>query len=112
MCGILGYYKAGGLQKADIANAEKALASMKHRGPNGDGILLVDSKSGRSWSFQSKDRPHDLAADLDYESYQDRQADLILGHRRLSIFDLSSRGHQPMIDALRVSIGTAEALRS
>ncbi len=99
MCGILGYYKAGGLSKADLLNAEKALATMRHRGPNGDGILLVDSKSGNSWSFQSKDRPDGLFCDLDLESYQPLQADLVLGHRRLSIFDLSSRGHQPMRDA-------------
>lgn len=63
MCGIAGIIKKQG-QKADKATLGRMLVSIKHRGPDDEGIYL------------------------------DRNAGL--GHRRLSILDTSSAGHQPM----------------
>ena len=98
MCGILAYFKASGITANDLRLQQGALDAMRHRGPDGDGIFLVDTRSGRSWRLQSPDLPSDLQADLLPADYQDGQADLLLAHRRLSIFDLSSAGHQPMRD--------------
>ena len=98
MCGILGYFEKGGFSGDQLRDALRALDSMRHRGPDGEGILLFDSKSGKSWSLRTADTPADLECDLEINDYKDGQADLFLGHRRLSIFDLSSRGHQPMLD--------------
>ncbi|MEM1000237.1 MAG: asparagine synthase (glutamine-hydrolyzing) [Bacteroidota bacterium] len=99
MCGILGYYQASGLSQTDLRTALRALDAMRHRGPDGAGVLLFDSKTGQSWSLQTPDTPADVVCDLRINDYHDGQADLFLGHRRLSIFDLSSRGHQPMADS-------------
>lgn len=99
MCGILGYYKKGGLSRADLLAGMEALDSLRHRGPDGAGMVLVSVESGQVWSLRLADTPLDVPCDLLPAEYQDGQADLLLGHRRLSIFDLSSRGHQPMQDA-------------
>lgn len=98
MCGIIGYYEEGGISRERLVQVLGSLDRLRHRGPNGDGVRLINTKEGQSWSLWTDDTPSDLNCDLTLEQYEDRQADLILGHRRLSIFDLSSSGHQPMTD--------------
>lgn len=98
MCGILAYYKRAGISREDLRKQQAALDSIRHRGPDGDGIFLIDSKNGRTWRLRTVDTPSDLPVELLLEDYVDGQADLLLAHRRLSIFDLSSAGHQPMRD--------------
>ncbi|HEX2900935.1 MAG TPA: asparagine synthase (glutamine-hydrolyzing) [Bacteroidia bacterium] len=98
MCGILGYYKAGGLRKEDILRAQRALRALNHRGPDSEGICLIDSHTGKSWTYQTADTPSDITTDWDAAHYPEGSADLLLAQRRLSIFDLSSRGFQPMRD--------------
>lgn len=70
MCGITGFFAPSGLSHIE-ANA--TLTEMRdrllHRGPNGAG------------------------------SWFDAEAGIALGHRRLSIVDLSTAGHQPMVSA-------------
>lgn len=69
MCGIAGFI-AGAEAKDDLLAQLKAMtASIRHRGPDDAGYWL------------------------------DEQAGVALGHRRLSILDLSPSGHQPMISA-------------
>lgn len=58
---------------------------LQHRGPNAAGLLLVNTASGATWSDDS--------------SSTTEQFDLALGHRRLSILDLSEAGRQPMVSA-------------
>lgn len=69
MCGILGLFRRHG--RTDEARFLKALRSLEHRGPDGEGWLTFVGDSG----------------------------ELALGHRRLSIIDLSPAGHQPMSSA-------------
>jgi asparagine synthase (glutamine-hydrolysing) len=68
MCGITGFFEPVGFR---LAEAEAILLTMRdrllHRGPDDAGVWL-DAKAG-----------------------------IALGHRRLSILDLSPAGHQPMI---------------
>ena len=67
MCGIVGFLGTTGGEEATLAAlARKMSACLTHRGPDDSGVW-VDEKAG-----------------------------LGLGHRRLSILDLSPMGHQPM----------------
>jgi asparagine synthase (glutamine-hydrolysing) len=67
MCGIVGFLGTTGGDKAALVSlAQKMSACLAHRGPDDSGVW-VDERTG-----------------------------LGLGHRRLSILDLSPMGHQPM----------------
>jgi len=57
---------------------------MAHRGPDDEGILFV---KGNQY-FEMKNSPKSLPDEKVFE--------VALGHRRLSIIDLSTAGHQPM----------------
>lgn len=68
MCGIAGILQSShASRRADLAAISQMTASLRHRGPDGDG------------------------------SWLDRDAGIALGHRRLAIVDLSDAGRQPMV---------------
>ncbi len=71
MCGIAGFLTCGSFAgEGELANrAERMAGKLVHRGPNDAGV----------WT--------------------DAAAGVALAHRRLSILDLSSAGHQPMISS-------------
>ncbi|MGO8828771.1 MAG: asparagine synthase (glutamine-hydrolyzing) [Steroidobacteraceae bacterium] len=70
MCGITGFLTAGGFSEAEAQHTvEEQTRTLMHRGPD-DGGTWVDPDAG-----------------------------IALGHRRLSILDLSLAGHQPMVSA-------------
>ncbi|HEX2137904.1 MAG TPA: asparagine synthase (glutamine-hydrolyzing) [Microvirga sp.] len=75
MCGILAVQVFEGSAPWELAL--KALDSLRHRGPDDAGLLGV-GQDGRRVAIGEPAR-------------------IILGHRRLSILDLSSAGHQPMV---------------
>jgi asparagine synthase (glutamine-hydrolysing) len=88
MCGIAGFIE---FQKNSISSFEpeslmrSMLDQIKHRGPDGFGISLYGyDKEGQF----SKDR-------INYYHFP---AQVVLGHRRLSIIDLSDEAFQPMRD--------------
>lgn len=93
MCGI-----AGILSKKQPINASvltPALTRMRHRGPDDEGFLVIDPASGQATPLAGLDTPAELALPLWSESL-DKHGLIVLGHRRLSILDLSPRAHQPM----------------
>jgi asparagine synthase (glutamine-hydrolysing) len=70
MCGIAGFLKVGGYSAVDGQRTIDAQTrTLLHRGPDDEG------------------------------TWQDPAAGIALGHRRLSILDLSIAGHQPMVSA-------------
>src|ERR1700730_7682010 len=71
MCGLAGFVevRGGGQQAALEALASQMADALQHRGPDDEGV----------WA--------------------DPEAGIALGHRRLSIVDLSPEGHQPMASA-------------
>jgi asparagine synthase (glutamine-hydrolysing) len=70
MCGITGFIDPGTLRYDDLFGAIKRMTSaIQHRGPDDEGIWI------------------------------DETIPIVLGHRRLSIIDLSPSGHQPMVSA-------------
>jgi asparagine synthase (glutamine-hydrolysing) len=75
MCGLVGVYSWRGDVAIDEAVIRAMRDSMAHRGPDDAGIFLQQGTNVR----------------------------VGLGHRRLAILDLSSRGHQPMAGADELS---------
>ncbi len=72
MCGIIGFINPLGSQAVDAKNSLSFMRDhLVHRGPDDGGIWL------------------------------DADAGIALGHRRLSVLDLSSEGHQPMVSLSR-----------
>lgn len=69
MCGIAGFIHYSGSKDHLIAKGEKMIAPLQHRGPDSSGIWFNENDG------------------------------VLLGHRRLSIQDLSTSGHQPMISS-------------
>lgn len=70
MCGLCGILEPGALDESALHHAVKRMTdTLFHRGPDDEGLWL------------------------------DPEAGVALGHRRLSILDLSPLGHQPMISA-------------
>ena len=79
MCGICGIYQTKKIDEAELKEAVKKMnASQKNRGPDDEGILID--------SFSVYPR-----------RYPRQSASIAVGHRRLSIIDLSKAGHQPMV---------------
>jgi asparagine synthase (glutamine-hydrolysing) len=70
MCGFAGFLTSNGANKELLARTATAMNdAIRHRGPDDHGV----------WA--------------------DAQMGIVLGHRRLSIIDLSAAGHQPMLSA-------------
>ncbi|MDQ3819128.1 MAG: asparagine synthase (glutamine-hydrolyzing), partial [Acidobacteriota bacterium] len=72
MCGVVGVWLRGRDRERALEAVERAAASLAHRGPDDRGVVEVASVKSRD--------------------------SIVLGHRRLSIIDLSEAGHQPMLD--------------
>ncbi len=68
MCGIAGLAGLGDREEAQY-RVRRMMSTLARRGPDGEGLEVWAGKSGSA----------------------------VLGHRRLSIFDLSDAGHQPML---------------
>ncbi len=91
MCGIFGLARRNG-EAIDPRLIHSVLRGLRHRGPDDAGTLWANittgcvcrgETEGGGYAACQCNEPHDLA----------------LIHRRLSILDLSSAGHQPMTDA-------------
>ncbi len=102
MCGIVGMWNLEG-NPVDGDFAERMLNAVQHRGPDDEGYLFVDTKGDRWLTTGGQDTPDEVF--LSAFPYSPRKPgpriptkgfDLALGHRRLSILDLSPAGHQPM----------------
>ncbi len=92
MCGITGFFSYK--NKCDTQKYYEAHKKIAHRGPDDEGFLLKNSFNKIEY----------LIGDDSIDEFKNREliyakesSSLILGHRRLSIIDLSSHGHQPFI---------------
>jgi asparagine synthase (glutamine-hydrolysing) len=67
--------------------------AIKHRGPDDEGFWLYDH--GQGISFSGNDSTTKIKEQ--FPVLQERSSEIALGFRRLSIVDLSEKGHQPML---------------
>lgn len=97
MCGIFGIFSNDSLEPSRVAAMSEVL---RHRGPDDEGFVAFRADGTSDW-LKGCDTPPDMAsklgltADICNATLVDGYTG-ILGHRRLSILDLSERGHQPM----------------
>jgi len=92
MCGIVAVWNRDG-SPVDRPALRRAVASLARRGPDDEGYVLIDTRSGLARACRGRDTVVDGLPALD-DVHGD--FDLALGHRRLSIVDTSLLGHQPM----------------
>jgi asparagine synthase (glutamine-hydrolysing) len=92
LCGILAYYSKSYLKSEEISDSLHSLNSIKHRGPDGEGVVLINTNTGNHKILKTKDTPNDIEINNTLTS----DFNLLIGHRRLKILDLSNKAHQPM----------------
>jgi asparagine synthase (glutamine-hydrolysing) len=90
MCGIAGIYYFSGIAKT--GGIRQMTESLRHRGPDDEGFLGVNFESKKVYPLMGKESRIEGPSIEDF----DQPVNLLLGHRRLSILDLSAAGHQPM----------------
>lgn len=93
MCGIAGVVRLDG-KDVDIVAFYVALTSMRHRGPDDEGAVLIESTTGKFEERGGPDTPKELSL-VDLRSPTTLRPNVVLGNRRLSIIDISIKGHQP-----------------
>ena len=91
MCGISGI--ANWQHPVLLENYYQAHLELRHRGLDGEGFFLV--RGNEQLHLRGGDSIPELSALPHIEA--ERAANVVLGHRRLSIIDLSAAGHQPMV---------------
>jgi len=97
MCGINGIVTGLNDFKLKIPELNKLV---KHRGPDDEGFVLINSKNNANKQCSGDDSIDEIKSKYahiskaDYENF-----DVLLANRRLSIIDLSERGHSPMSDS-------------
>ncbi|WP_250632424.1 asparagine synthase (glutamine-hydrolyzing) [Rhodoflexus caldus] len=104
MCGISGIITDD--KRLPIGDLVRMNQIIRHRGPDDEGFVLFNDAdvevcggadtAAASWQYPTAYQPQSPITDTALQ-----QAEVALGHRRLSILDLSPKGHQPMCDAER-----------
>lgn len=95
MCGILGQWNRDG-SPIDLEALAEGSQLLRHRGPDDEGFLLANSGT-RHITLCKGDDTVGQSFKLPSIRGISGHYDIALLHRRLSIVDLSSAGHQPMV---------------
>jgi asparagine synthase (glutamine-hydrolysing) len=93
MCGIAGIFSSG--REISGSDIRQMCDILKHRGPDDEGYLFYRPKPKSLSLLHGSDSA--LREGADITNIGPVKDALLLGHRRLSIIDLSVAGHQPML---------------
>jgi asparagine synthase (glutamine-hydrolysing) len=85
----------GSQSRITPAHLERALDTIRLRGPDDEGYVFFDVRSGSVTSLKGRETDCTLDA-LRPVSSHDGDFSVALCHRRLSVLDMSAAGHQPM----------------
>ncbi len=99
MCGIAGIVKFNNASIDAVAAVRKMNNAIKHRGPDGEGYLVINGNEEIPAFGEDTPRAIIESGILQKPSQalnKIGQADAILAHRRLSIIDIQPTGYQPM----------------
>lgn len=97
MCGIAGIVSTDPSERV-ASIIERMCKRLRHRGPDDEGYFLTSRRGGPKFACGGRDTDRRLALpSIDVSN--GGPFDVALGHRRLSILDLSPAGHQPMASA-------------
>lgn len=98
MCGLVTKIYLGEGDIQITKDIERMLSSLKHRGPDDEGYTVVNSHNKITHLCGDDTTPDLKEARRHIQEYNisGEQGKICFGHRRLSILDLSSSGHQPM----------------
>ncbi|MGQ0765611.1 MAG: asparagine synthase (glutamine-hydrolyzing) [Gemmatimonadota bacterium] len=95
MCGIAGYVLRRPALEAGLI--EDMLGGVRHRGPDDEGVVLIDSREGRYFPAAT-DRTTSLIRERSEEARRAKRVhDVAFGHARYAVIDLSHAAHQPFI---------------
>jgi asparagine synthase (glutamine-hydrolysing) len=102
MCGIAGIYSFNYKNERQLPHIIAMTRAMKHRGPDDEGYILLDGNN-RIHNLIGNDSPAIVINKFPDAKVAEPTlhitSSMVLGHRRLSIQDLSAAGHQPMQDS-------------
>ena len=103
MCGIAGLLDRQG--RVDLGRLQAMSHLMRERGPDDEGLVLLDPIGGQSFAHGGADTPRNVfvsglpwAPGVARGEQATARYGLALAHRRLAIVDLEPTGHQPMCD--------------
>ena len=100
MCGIAGILSFEG-NSIDPSSLRAMADAIAHRGPDDEGYVLVDSRSGDRRRFAGRESHPEIRGSLPPlpASGSPIAADVGLAHRRFSIIEPGAAAHQPFLDA-------------
>ncbi len=100
MCGISGFVSNG---RNSLDNIKSMTDIISHRGPDDEGFVFFSDYDSSAFCVGGDDTLDEVYSSnlisspvKHFSSVEGMNAVVALGHRRLSILDLSSYGHQPM----------------